>query len=236
MTDIYYTWLNEALRTEFDALKLLKQSERGSVELIRHRATKQNFILRRFRGNAEVSRRLLNCTCPNLPEIYEVASEGEQNLLIEEYIQGDNMGVMLKDSLFSPEETRHIVRELCCALWVLHSLGAVHRDVKPENIILRGSNAVLIDFDAARLHKDNESSDTQVLGTTGFAAPEQYGLSQSDARTDIFSLGVLINIMLTGCHPSQQLAEGRWGRIVTRCTQVNPARRYKNVLKLRAEL
>ena len=115
---------------------------------------------------------------------------------------------------------------------MLHSIGAVHRDVKPENIILRGDNAVLIDFDAARFHKPENSADTQILGTTGFAAPEQYGLSQSDIRTDIYALGVLINVMLTGEHPSRHLAKGRMGRIVDRCTQVNPQRRYKNVLRL----
>ena len=91
---------------------------------------------------------------------------------------------------------------MCKALWVLHSLGAVHRDVKPENIILRGSEAVLIDFDAARLYKPEESGDTQVLGTTGFAAPEQYGLSQTDRRADIYAVGILMNVMLTGEHPS----------------------------------
>ena len=90
----------------------------------------------------------------------------------------------------------------------------------------------MIDFDAARLHKPEHDNDTQVLGTTGFAAPEQYGLSQTDIRTDIYSLGVLINVMLTGKHPSKQLAEGRLGRIVERCTRVNPQRRYQSVLRL----
>ncbi len=71
-----------------------------------------------------------------------------------------------------------------------------------------------------------------MLGTTGFAAPEQYGLSQSDVRTDIYALGVLINVMLTGEHPSRRLAEGRMGRVVQRCTQVNPEKRYKDVLHL----
>lgn len=115
---------------------------------------------------------------------------------------------------------------------MLHSIGAVHRDVKPENIILRGSEAVLIDFDAARIHKPEHENDTQILGTTGFAAPEQYGLSQSDIRTDIYAMGILINVMLTGEHPSRKLAEGKMGRIVDRCTHVNPQRRYKNVLRL----
>ena len=124
------------------------------------------------------------------------------------------------------------MRQVCQALWVLHSLGAVHRDVKPENIILRGSEAVLIDFDAARFHKLEAENDTQILGTTGFAAPEQYGLSQSDLRADIYAVGILINVMLTGEHPSRQLASGKMGRIVDRCTHVNPQRRYKNVLRL----
>ena len=142
------------------------------------------------------------------------------------------MGQMLGGALFSPEEARRILQQVCRALWTLHSIGAVHRDVKPENIILHESEAVLIDFDAARLHKTESDSDTQVLGTTGFAAPEQYGLSQSDARSDIYSLGILLNVMLTGRHPSKKLAKGRFGRIITRCTQVNPARRYQDVLQL----
>ena len=65
-----------------------------------------------------------------------------------------------------------------------------------------------------------------------FAAPEQYGLSQSDGRADIYALGVLLNIMLTGEHPSRKLASGRMGRIVQRCTMVNPEKRYKNILHL----
>ena len=233
---MYYHWLSEALHTEFEPLTLLKKSERGAVELIRHRTSGQKFILRSFSGSGEVYHKLLDIECPYLPKTYEIASDGNQNLVLEEYIQGDNMGTMLKDALFSPEETRRIVRQLCSALWVFHSMGAVHRDVKPENVILRGSDAVLIDFDAARIHRDDQTEDTHILGTTGFAVPEQYGMSQSGASADIYALGVLINVMLTGKHPSGKLAEGRWGRIVTRCTQVNPAKRYRSVLRLQGEL
>ena len=204
-----YTWLSNALETEFEPVRLIKESPRGSVQSIRHKATGQLYILRRFSGNAEVYARLLEYTCPNLPVIYEVAQQDGDNLVLEEFIQGDTLGFLLQDALFSPEETKKIVRQVCRALWVLHSIGAVHRDVKPEN-----------------------SADTQILGTTGFAAPEQYGLSQSDIRTDIYALGVLINVMLTGEHPSRNLAKGRMGRIVDRCTHVNPQRRYKNVLRL----
>lgn len=227
-----YAWLTGILQEEYRQVRVLKESPRGSVRIIRHQATGRKLILRKYTGSAEVYRRLLAYSCGNLPQVLEVVSRGEENLVLEELIEGDTLGFLLQGALCTPEETRAIVKQVCRALWVLHSMAAVHRDIKPENIILRGSQAVLIDFDAARLHKPEHEADTQILGTTGFAAPEQYGLSQSDIRTDIYSLGILINVMLTGEHPSKCLAEGRPGRIVERCTRVNPQKRYKNVLRL----
>ena len=211
-----YGWFLSALEEQFERMRLLKKSPRGTVELVRHLATGRQFILRRFRGSAEVYRALLGCTCSHLPQILEAVSQGEDNLVLEEFVQGDTLDFLLRGGHFSPRETRKIAGQLCRALWVLHTLGAVHRDVKPENVILRGGEAILIDFDAARLHKPDHRMDTQVLGTTGFAAPEQYGLSQTDGRADIYALGVLINVMLTGEHP----IDIRIG-VVERCTRVN---------------
>ena len=227
-----YSWLSEQLRTEFEVVRLLKERPRGSVRLIRHNAGGNQFILRHFQGNGEVYRRLLSCSCRHLPLVYEAAEQDGENIVIEEFVQGDTLDFLLADTLFTSQETRKIVKQLCQGLWVLHSMAAVHRDIKPENVILRGHDAVLIDFDAARLHKPQAEADTHILGTTGFAAPEQYGLGQSDTRTDIYSLGVLMNVMLTGQHPSKKLAEGRLGRVIQRCTQINPTKRYKNVLHL----
>ncbi|WP_243152165.1 protein kinase [Pseudoflavonifractor sp. 524-17] len=227
-----FDWLQDALDTNFEVVRILKEGPRSSVRLIRHVATGKRFILRRFQGSGEVYQRLLSCSSPNLPMIFEAASQGERNLVVEEFVEGDTLSFLLKDALFQPWEVRKTARQLCQALWVLHSMAAVHRDVKPENVILRGKDVVLIDFDAARIHNPDQNSDTQILGTVGFAAPEQYGLSQSDVRTDIYAMGILINIMLTGEHPSKQLAEGSLGRVVGRCTHVNPQKRYKNVLRL----
>lgn len=151
---------------------------------------------------------------------------------MEEYVEGDNLADLLSEARFTSSEARRIVSQLCSALWILHSMGIVHRDVKPENVILRGNEAVLIDFDASRVFKNEESRDTQVLGTTGYAAPEQYGIAQTDERADLYSLGVLLNILLTGKHPSRELAPGHLGRIVQKCTMVNPKKRFKNVLYL----
>lgn len=227
-----YQYLLSSIETDYETVKTIKHSERGCVSLQQNKQNGTRFIFRHYRGNGEVYRKLLGVSCPNLPQIMETAERDGMVLVLEEYIQGDSLACLLEGALFSRAEARRIALQLCNALWVLHRLGAVHRDIKPENVILRGSEAVLIDFDASRIFKNGTDQDTQVLGTMGYAAPEQYGITQTDERADLYSLGVPLNIMLTGKHPSKELAGGRLGRIVQKCTMVNPEKRYKSVLHL----
>ncbi len=228
---LYESFL-EAVTTEYDTLRVLKQSPRGTVSVVRHKKSGTRYVFRRYSGSGEVYRRLLPVLCPHLPQIMEAAEQDGQTAVLEEYVQGDTLAELLMGARLTEREARQVTIQLCQALHVLHSMGAVHRDVKPENVILRGSDAVLIDFDAARIYKDESESDTQVLGTTGFAAPEQYGIFQSDKRADIFSLGVLLNIMLTGKHPSREMAVGKMGRIVRKCTMTAPEQRYQSARAL----
>ena len=228
---LYESFL-EAVTTEYDTLRVLKQSPRGTVSVVRHKKSGTRYVFRRYSGSGEVYRRLLPVLCPHLPQIMEAAEQDGQTAVLEEYVQGDTLAELLMGARLTEREARQVTMQLCQALHVLHSMGAVHRDVKPENVILRGSDAVLIDFDAARIYKDESESDTQVLGTTGFAAPEQYGIFQSDERADIFSLGVLLNIMLTGKHPSREMAAGKLGRIVRKCTMTAPEQRYQSARAL----
>ena len=228
---LYESFL-EAVTTEYDTLRVLKQSPRGTVSVVRHKKSGTRYVFRRYSGSGEVYRRLLPVLCPHLPQIMEAAEQDGQTAVLEEYVQGDTLAELLMGARLTERETRQVTMQLCQALHVLHSMGAVHRDVKPENVILRGSDAVLIDFDAARIYKDESESDTQVLGTTGFAAPEQYGIFQSDERADIFSLGVLLNIMLTGKHPSREMTAGKMGRIVRKCTMTAPEQRYQSARAL----
>lgn len=227
-----YSSLLDALQTEYDTVNQLKTSLRGSVCVVRHRKSGTRYLFRQFEGSAAVYKKLLLVSCPNLPQIMEAAERNGQVAVLEEYIKGDTIAFLLESALFTPADTKRIAMQLCSALWVLHRTGAVHRDIKPENVILCGNEAVLIDFDASRIVKAKLDNDTMVLGTTGYAAPEQYGISQTDARADIYSLGVLLNVMLTGQHPSKKLAAGKMGRIVQRCTMTSPKKRYQNVLHL----
>lgn len=225
----FYDYLHEQLSERFRPVKVLKEEEGLRITLLDHPASGQLLVLREFRGSPEVYRKLMTVSSPHLPRIYEVAEKDGRLTVLEEYIRGDSLHELLKCGLLGVKETREIARQVCEALWVLHRLGAVHRDVKPTNILIRGTDAVLIDFDASRLQKPERNRDTVVLGTTGFAAPEQYGMAQTDARADIYALGVVMNVMLTGVHPSKKLAPGRMGRIVTRCTMMNPDRRYRDI-------
>lgn len=231
-----YDTLIRAVETYFDEIKVLKRGARGTVTLLRHRDTGKRYIFRCFDGSDEVYRRLLTVDCPYLPRIEEAASSRGRVAVLEEYVQGDTLLYLLEGGVLDWSEARKVTADICGALWVLHSMGAVHRDVKESNVILRGNDAVLIDFDASRIVKPEHPADTVILGTTGYAAPEQFGMSQTDGRADIYSLGVLLNVLLTGQHPSRRLAEGRAGRIVRRCTMMNPDQRFRDVLELRDAL
>jgi len=230
--NVIFTFFSNSLPLCYETIRTMKSSPRGKVSLLRHNASGNLCVLRQFAGSAAVYQKLLPIQTPYLPQILAVCEQDGQVLVLEEFIQGDSLDFLLEGGVLSVRQTRQIAADLCRALWILHQMGAVHRDVKPENVILCGDRAVLTDFDASRITSPAQQADTVVLGTTGYAAPEQYGLGQTDGRADIYALGVTMNIMLTGEHPSRRLAPGRMGRIIQKCTMMAPEKRYHTVLDL----
>lgn len=227
-----YENLIQTLRSDYQLIRRIKDDGGNRLFVIRSTKSGKRYMLRQFDGSCEVYCRLLRVSSPYLPQIYEVASCCGRSAVLEEYVYGDTLSFLLESDRLPSGTARELARKLCSALWVLHSIGIVHRDIKPENVIVRGSDAVLIDFGASRVYKRGGSEDTQILGTTGYAAPEQYGITQSDARADIYSLGVLLNVMLTGKHPSVETVGGHLGRVIQKCTMTSPSKRYGDVLKL----
>lgn len=227
-----YDSLQRRVRDEYDVEKTVKTSERGTILLIRHKQTKARYIFRSFAGVGEAYNKLLAISCPHLPKIEAVAEKDGQAAVLEEYIPGDTLAYILEGPPLSTDQAKDIAIQVCRALAVLHGLGIVHRDIKPENILLRGSEAVVIDFDASRISKPENTSDTRIMGTTGYAAPEQYGFSQTDARADIYALGILLNEMLTKQHPATQLADGALRPVIERCIEVNVDKRFASAEEL----
>ena len=109
----------------------------------------------------------------------------------------------------------------------IYDLVVLHSDHDVALTVLKG-------FDGGNAH--TACKDTVIMGTVGYASPEQLGVTQSDARTDIYAAGVLLNVMLTGKHPTEAFARGRIGRIVRKCTALNPADRYQSAEELSAKL
>ena len=223
---------HDLLFPDIEIEKTLKKSSSGCVYLVRSTLTKTRYIYRIFTGSGDVYQRMTDISCPYLPRIYKVKQVEKSVHVLEEYIAGDPLSYIIQTQSLDEAQVKSIVLDLCAALEQLHLIGAVHRDIKPDNVIIRGSQAVLIDFDAARTVKNSRTSDTTILGTTGYAAPEQYGFTQTDARADIYSLGILINELLTRKHPSQMLSQGSFLPIISKCIEVNADRRYQNTGEL----
>lgn len=229
--------MEEILNAQYTVVKVFKQSEDKSIVLLRHKVLQKELVCRKCRGNAAVYNILRATDFRNLPAVYAVFGEEPQITVLEEYIRGMTVSDLLMRGLYSEKGVKTVVKSICDALTVLHNRGIVHRDIKPENIMITDRGTVkLMDFDAARLYKIGQSGDTKIIGTQGYAAPEQLGLAQTDARTDIFAVGVLMNVMLTGEHPSKKMYQGKLSKVIEKCIQIDPQKRYASAAELKKAL
>ena len=208
----------------------LSDQNGAKVLRLRHRTLGRDLILRQYQTPVPAYDLLVGVRHKNLPTVYESRHFPEGQLVFEEAIDGITAAEVLETGLYTPRGAVRLLREVCCGVAALHRLGILHRDLKPENVLITPTGAVkLIDLNASELTAPGVEQATAVLGTIGYAAYEQLGISQCDERTDIFALGVLLNVLLTGDHPAKRLASGRLGKIVLKCTQIDPASRYQTV-------
>ena len=165
--------------------------------------------------------------CPEIPLIHLVWEEEGKLFLVEEIISGESLETCLEKGCLTKKEKRGILEDVCRALIFLHRADPplIHRDIKASNIMVsREKRGVLIDFDASKLYKEGKQTDTKLFGTAGTAAPEQYGFGQSDARTDIYGLGRLIERMFQG--------DPAWKKVAEKAASFSPGDRYASVSDL----
>ena len=226
----------EKILQVFSLVAVLSQKNGCKVLRLRNKKNGRDLVLRSFPTPMPAYENLQNIRYINLPEIYDVLEMDDGQIVLEEYIDGITIAQVMETDKYRSAGARKVLSDVCDALTVLHDRGIVHRDVKPDNVLIEKSGrVVLIDFNASRM-ESNVGKDTVIMGTVGYASPEQLGLSQSDARTDIYAAGVLYNVMLTGQHPSVAIASGKARRIVRKCTAVNPDERYQTATELRSAL
>ncbi len=178
---------------------------------------------------------------PGLPRFFNSYQNEEMFCTVREYIDGEPLNEYAAERKMSLGEIVSLCGEVCGILEALHSHvpALIHRDIKPENIIIRpGGAPVLIDFDIARAYREDTGRDTVCFGTRGYAPPEQYGFGQTDARADIYALGVLLRFLVTRStedNPNVNVDKGIQ-RVIDTCTAFSPGDRYACVLDVKRAL
>jgi len=168
---------------------------------------------------------LIDNPVAGMPKIHYIAEGSNGLVVIEEYIEGRTVGELIGEGSLTAELALDIARKICGVLVVLHRLPEpiIHRDIKPSNVIVSPSgDVILLDMNAARWDRPDRESDTGYYGTMNYAAPEQlwYGLKASSAKSDIYALGVLLNVMLTGAIPKEKHAEEPMWSVIERCIRL----------------
>ncbi len=220
-------------------VKVLSKKE-DSATLLMRRLDGTPFVLRIYNREIIAYQSLVNNNCVNLPHVYCCESRDNLFFVEEEYIDGISLDEMIDGGqTFEETSAKPIIIGICNALDCLHSKGFIHRDIKAEHVLLTtDGRTVLIDLDSSMKIRKEKQNDTQLLGTVGYAAPEQFGFSRSDERTDIYAVGILINEMLTGDHPTVKLYKEIDGlkHIIEKSTSLSPENRYQSILEIKSEL
>lgn len=205
-------------------IQVLHQSPKSLVTLMLNTETGQRVVSKVLRGEHPVYENLRVLNHPYLPKIFSVEYRDGKTYVTEEYIEG----VSLQRASLSERALTKAFLELCQVLEFLHVHSILHRDIKPDNLLLASDGHIrLIDFDAARQPKNDQVQDTHLLGTRGYAPPEQYGFSQTDARTDLYALGATFRQLLG---PISR--RGRWKHILRKCTALDPKDRYASAAQI----
>lgn len=230
--------LPPGLDAQYRVLSCLKDGER-QVYLIQDRAGWLAVLKIQPAGREDTLKQEYNLLRrlrhPQIPRPLSYLELEGMEYLIREYVEGISLHelVAAKGPL-SPENVQAITLSLCQVLHYLHSQcpPVICRDVKPQNVVLDpDGHCHLIDLGAARLHRPDKLEDTVFLGTQITAPPEQFGYQQTDQRSDIYSLGILMRFLCTGSFdpPSPHVGPGFLRRVIRRCAAFDPQNRYSSV-------
>ena len=205
--------------------KQLYQFADGEKSIVLEKSTERVFFRKEMTVyNREVYQYLWEHPVSGIPHIHEMLEEEGKLIVIEEYVPGVTLESILEERELSEKESRRILLDICDALENLHKADPpiIHRDIKPSNImILPDGSAKLIDFDASKFIHDKKNTDTNLMGTPGFAAPEQYGFGQSEVRTDVYAVGVLAELLLGKYE--------KYRKFIEKAKKVNVEERYKDI-------
>lgn len=248
----------QILDEKYEILKVLGQGGMGKVYLCRNRRLGNLWAVKEVNSQWQNKVDFLaepnilkNLNHTGIVRIIDIFYEDNNLYIVEDYIEGQTLEEQVDvNGPLSSELVKDISLQLCSILDYLHSFNPpiVYRDLKPSNIMITPSNkVVLIDFGIARTYKESQKSDTVILGSRGYIAPEQLVNIQSNPQTDIYSLGVTMFFMLTGKSislPTELMFEENYPehaakgliKVIQRASAIELENRYRNVKSMVSEL
>ena len=213
-------------------------NEPHKIYLVQHQETGKFYVKKILDVySIEVYMYLKSNPITGIPRIIDFCEEDNTLTLIEEYVSGTTLKEKIESGKLTADQIGNYMINLCEILERLHSHtpALIHRDIKPSNIIISSyDNVKLLDFNAAKCSSGdiNHGADTVLLGTQGYAAPEQYGFGESSPQTDIYSLGIIIR----EASASLMIKTHKFDSIISKCTQMDPSRRYHSAKELKVAL
>lgn len=246
---IWNDYLPEDMQEHWTVYECLKESEDSSTFLVKETVTGILCVLKWgrnrqaefLRNEMEIMEKMADRKLSGIPKAYRIFEENGEVYLVREYIEGMSLAQMvLQKGGISEAEICRISRKICQTAEQFQNPDEpmIHRDIKPENIVVTpGGEVVFIDFGTMRSYKKDGSRDTFVVGTRGTAAPEQYGYTQTDQRTDVYAIGQTMLYMVSESYEMNQLSEcavsRRMKKIIEKACSFEPDKRYGDAAQLR---
>ena len=246
---IWNDYLPEDMQEHWTVYECMKESEDSSTFLVKETATGILCVLKWgrnrqtefLRNEMEIMKKMADRKLSGIPKAYRIFEENGEVYLVREYIEGMSLAQMvLQKGGISEAEICRISRKICQTAEQFQNPDEpmIHRDIKPENIVVTpGGEVVFIDFGTMRSYKKDGSRDTFVVGTRGTAAPEQYGYTQTDQRTDVYAIGQTMLYMVSESYEMNQLSEcavsRRMKKIIEKACSFEPDKRYGDAAQLR---
>ena len=233
---------------EYEPLECLSFKQESETLYVKNRLSGQFAVAKCYTDKTLLSRdtegRILCSLHHNgLPRFLAEYESARMLCVVREYVKGFTLSELLEEGPLTEQEAMPVLLQLCDILAYLHSQSppVIHRDLKPQNIVLTDNGTVkLIDFGISRIYDVGAKKDTVFYGTQEFAPPEQYGFSQTDCRSDLYSLGMVMGYLLTGKTDIETVATAiknkRLSRIYRKCTDFSPRARYTSAVEVETAL
>lgn len=210
--------------------EIAKLDKKGRVSLVFNDRDKRVYVKKVTEGSSAcIYAKVRELDFSGFPRIKEIVSDEEKCMVIEEYISGLTVRELVEEKgAVENEKAEEYICRLCKTVALLHENGIIHRDITYNNVMITDDGGVkLIDFGIAHKADSSKDRDTVIMGTRGFAAPEQFGFSRCNERTDIYSIGILYNYMLTGTTETNSCEINKKAeKIVEKCTRFSPEERF----------